>query len=329
MNPDSTAILNQARACLQLEAQALMLTAESLDAEFVQAVESISRTIVAGGKLIFTGVGKNVPVCLKLTGTFNSTGVPSIFLDPNQALHGDLGLCAEGDLAFLFSNSGETEDLVRIIPFLKRLGVNTIAVTSVPRSSIAAHCAGVLTYRIEQEACPLQLAPTSSIIAALGLGDALAMVYMNHRGFTKEDFAKFHPAGSLGKVLLLRVSEIMRTGDRFACLPETVTVQEAILAITEAKCGTIALTVRDGDRLSGVFTDGDFRRAALRDPMVLRKPVCDYMTRNPTTITASALAVEALRIFEKRSINDLIAVDDAGRPLGLLDGQDIPRLKLV
>lgn len=321
-------VLTKARQCLELEAAALTATAAALDSAFVRVVEAIGDTVLAGGKLIFSGMGKNIPICQKLVGTFNSTGVPSTFLDPNQALHGDLGLCCDKDLALLFSNNGETEDMLRLIPLLKRLGVRMVALTRNADSALARNSDLSLVYRAEREACPLNLAPTASTTAALGLGDALAMVYLDVRGMTRDDFARFHPAGSLGKTLLLRVSEIMRTGERFACRAETVDVREALLALTEARCGTIALTAPDGS-LSGVFSDGDFRRASIRDEYILQRRVCDYMTRKPRTVPADALAVDALRIFEKSKVNALVAVDADGRPMGLLDGQDLPRLRIV
>lgn len=325
---DSEHLLAKARQCLALEQAAIARTAEALDGHFIEALEAVATTVSAGHKLIFTGVGKNVPIALKLSGTFNSTGVPSAFLDPNQALHGDLGLCTEQDLAILISNSGETGDLIRLLPFLKRLGVKTLALTSGTDSSLARHCDLVLPYYVDQEACPLNLAPTASTTAALALGDALAMVYLERRGLTREDFARYHPAGSLGQALLLKVSEIMRTGERFACQPESVTVQDALLAITRAKCGIIALTDNEG-RLAGVFSDGDFRRAIVKDPAALSRPVKSLMTPRPITIRADVLAVEALKVFEKQTINDLIVVDAENRPVGLIDGQDLPRLRVV
>lgn len=329
MTLSSEKILSSARNCLRLEQAAIEATSAKLDESFVRTIHMIENTILDGNKLVFTGVGKNVPICLKLAGTFNSTGVPTTFLDPNQALHGDLGLCQKGDLCVLFSNSGETEDLLRLLPSLKRLGLQTIAVTAVADSSLSKFSDHLLLYHYEQEACPLNLAPTASTTAALAIGDALAMVYLEIRGFSKRDFARYHPAGSLGKALLLKVDEIMRTGDRFASAADTITVQEAILSITKARCGSIALVDADSGALTGVFSDGDFRRAALADKDILSKPVAEHMTRNPKTIQAGSLAGAALRIFEAVSIDDLVVVDEAGKPLGLIDGQDMPKLRIV
>lgn len=328
MQADASKILSRARECLQLEANAILTTSERLNDSFIQVLDVVRESIEAGGKLILTGVGKNTPIAQKLVSTFNSTGVPACFLDPNQALHGDLGLCRDIDLCFLFSNSGETEDLLRLIPLLRRLGLKTVAVTRHGPSTLAENCDYTLAYHAEREACPHNLAPTASTTAALALGDALAMVCMELRGFGREDFARYHPAGSLGKALLLTVRDIMRKGDRFACLPASTTVRDALIAMTHSKCGTIALTTEDG-KLAGVFSDGDFRRASLKDEFILQRPVADIMTRNPKTVNAAALAVEALKLFERSSVNDLVALDEELKPVGLVDGQDLPKLRII
>ena len=329
MSLSSQEIISSARKCIRIEQDALESTSAKLDDTFVTAVKLIEKTILDGKKLVFTGVGKNVPIGMKLTGTFNSTGVPSTFLDPNQALHGDLGLCQQGDLCILFSNSGETEDLTRLIPSLKRLGVVTLAITAVEDSSLAEYCDHLLLYHYDEEACPLNLAPTASTTAALAIGDALAMVYLEMRGFSKKDFARYHPAGSLGKALLMTVDEIMRAGERFAKAPDSIHVQEALLSITQARCGTIALYNEADNTLTGVFSDGDFRRAALKTPDILTQPVHKFMTRQPKTIPNGSLAVDALQIFESTSINDLVVVDKANHPIGMIDGQDMPKLRIV
>ena len=329
MHLEAAPILARARAVFDLEADALRRTADLLGDDFVGVVSALADSIRSGRKLIVTGVGKNVHIGQKIAGTFNSTGVPTTFLDAVQALHGDLGLCAEGDIALLLSNSGETEEMLRVLPYLKRLGVKTVAITAVAASSLAKGCEQRLIYAYDREACPLNLAPTASTTAALALGDALAMTYIEVRQFDREDFARYHPAGSLGRILLLSVRDIMRSGERFAVRPQTVSVQEAILAITEAKCGSIALTDPASGKLVGVFSDGDFRRAALREPLVLGKPVEAFMSVQPKTVQAEAMAVEALRIFEKHKISSLIAVDANGAPVGLIDAQDMPKLRLV
>ena len=321
--------LARARACIRIENAALAETARSLGAEFVATARAVETVATAGGKLLFSGVGKNAPIAQKIAATFNSTGVASCFLDATQALHGDLGLCAEGDLAFLLSNSGQSEEILRLVPVLKRFGLRIVAFTSNPASDLARAADQRLLYRVPREACPLELAPTASTTAALALGDALAMVLLEARGLTRDDFAKYHPAGNLGRVLLLRVRDIMRTGHRLPVAPETISMQEAILAMTRAKSGSIALVAKKSGRLTGILTDGDFRRSALSGPDFLSKPVATFMTRTPKTIRDDALGVDALRLFEAHKIDDLIVVDAHGKPVGLIDGQDLPKLKIV
>lgn len=321
--------LARARRCFRIEGDALAATARGLDGKFVATARAVEATVAAGGKLVFTGVGKSAHIAQKIAATFNSTGVASCFLDATQALHGDLGLVEEGDLVFLLSNSGQSEEILRLVPLLKRFGVRLVAFTGSAESDLARNTDLLLRYRVPREACPLKLAPTASTTAALALGDALAMVLLEARGLTRDDFARYHPAGNLGRVLLLRVKDIMRTGDRLPVAPDTVTTQDAILRMTKAKSGSIALVAPKSGKLSGILTDGDFRRSALTGPDFLRQPVATFMTRNPKVISENALGVDALRLFEAHKIDDLIAIDRRGRPVGLIDGQDLPKLKIV
>jgi arabinose-5-phosphate isomerase len=322
-------VLSRARSCIRIEQTALAETAKALGDEFVATARAVDSASNAGGKLIFTGVGKNAPIAQKIAATFNSTGVSSCFLDATQALHGDLGLVDEGDVAFLLSNSGQSEEILRLVPVLKRFGVRIVAFTSNPASDLARNADLKLFYRVPREACPLKLAPTASTTAALALGDALAMVLLEARGLTRDDFARYHPAGNLGRVLLLRVKDIMRTGDRLPTAVDTVSTQDAILAMTKAKSGSIALVAKKTGALTGILTDGDFRRSALSGPDFLQKPVATFMTRNPKVISENALGVDALRLFEAHKIDDLIVVNARGRPVGLIDGQDLPKFKIV
>ena len=322
-------VLARARACIRIENDALAETARSLGGEFVATARAVESARAAGRKLIFSGVGKNAAIAQKIAATFNSTGVSSCFLDATQALHGDLGLVDEGDLAFLLSNSGQSEEILRLVPVLKRFGVRIVAFTSNAASDLARSAELKLFFRVPREACPLKLAPTASTTAALALGDALAMVLLEARGLTRDDFAKYHPAGNLGRVLLLRVKDIMRTGERLPVARDDVSTQEAILAMTKAKSGSIALVEKRSGRLTGILTDGDFRRSALTGPDFLQKPVAQFMTRHPKVITEEALGVDALRLFEAHKIDDLIVVDARGKPVGLIDSQDLPKLKIV
>jgi arabinose-5-phosphate isomerase len=326
---DPKSVLSLARACIRIETNALTATAKGLDHEFVTTVRAVASARTAGGKLIFSGVGKSAHIAQKIAATFNSTGVSSCFLDATQALHGDLGLVDEGDLAFLLSNSGQSDEIMRLVPMLKRFQVQIVAFTSNRASDLARKADFRLIYQVPAEACPLKLAPTASTTAALALGDALAMTLLKMRGLTRDDFAKYHPAGNLGRVLLLRVRDIMRSGERLPTAADTVTTQDAILAMTKAKSGSIALVDRKSGRLTGILTDGDFRRSALTGPDFLQRPVATFMTRSPKTIRDDALGVDALKIFEAYKIDDLIVVNGRGRPVGLIDGQDLPKLKIV
>lgn len=327
---DAPTLLAKARNCLAIEREALTATAKGLDREFVAVVRAVESAVGGGAKLIFSGVGKNAHIAHKLTGTFNSIGVPACFLDATQALHGDLGLCAAGDLAILLSNSGATQEMLRLLPLFEKFGLETVALTGAPDSELARGCDFRLVYSAPREACPLALAPTASTTAALALGDALAMVLLETRGLTREDFAKYHPAGTLGMTLLLRVKDIMRTGEACPVLKVAgTTVQEAIFAMTKAKAGAVGL-VDARSRLTGIFTDGDFRRSALTGGAdFLGSPVSEFMTKGGKTVPADALAVEALKIFQQLKISDLFALDAKGRPVGYIDVQDLPKLKIL
>jgi len=326
---DSKTTLARARACIRIETEALRETAQALGPEFVDTARAVEAVVAAGKKLIFSGVGKSAHIAQKVAATFNSTGVSSCFLDSTQALHGDLGLCDEGDMALLLSNSGQADEILRLLPLLKRFGLKIVAFTGNPASDLARSADHRLLYRVSREACPLKLAPTASTTAALALGDALAMVLLEARGFTRDDFAKFHPAGNIGRTLLLKATDIMRSGERLAVAPETITTQDAVMAMTRAKSGCIALVNGRTGRLTGIFTDGDFRRSALNGNGFLDQPVARFMTRHPKTIGADALGVDALRLFEAHKIDDVIVVDRRGRPVGLIDGQDLPKFKIV
>jgi len=325
---DTDSIIAKGRRCIDIEAAALQQTSKTLDGDFASVAQTLIETIDQGNKLIFSGIGKSAHIAQKLVGTFNSIGAPSSFLDPVNALHGDMGLCSDGDALLAFSNSGETEELLRLVTLVSRFNLKTIAVTSQADASLARLCSGRLLYSAEQEACPLDLAPTASSTACMAIGDAVAMVILEARAFSKEDFARFHPGGSLGKSLAVRVDEIMRPSGQFAQMPDTASCQDCLQRMTNPNSGCIALTDSDG-KLTGVFTDGDIRRLVLSDPDFLSKTVSTFMTRNPITISSGSLAVEALRIFESRKIDDLIVVDASSLPIGVIDGQDLTKARLV
>jgi arabinose-5-phosphate isomerase len=326
---DPKTILSRARDCIKIEQAALTATARALDDKFVEVARAVQTAVEGGHKLIFTGVGKSAHIANKLVGTLNSTGISTSFLDATHALHGDLGMCQENDLVFLLSNSGQSDEILKLIPGLRRLGLRTVGFTSNATSDLAKNTDLQLLYRVPREACPLLLAPTASTTAALAIGDALAMVLLAERGLSRDDFAKFHPAGNLGRVLLLRVKDIMRSGARLPIVTEKATTQEAILAMTKAKSGSIAIVHPKTGKLTGIFTDGDFRRSALTGDGFLTKPVVDFMTSSPKTVDEDALGVDALRLFQAHKIDDLIVIDSKGKPTGLVDGQDLPKLKIV
>lgn len=325
----SKSVLARARGCIQIETDALRETARGLGPEFVKTARAVETAVRSGRKLIFSGVGKSANIAQKVAATFNSTGVASCFLDSTQALHGDLGLCKAGDMAILLSNSGQSDEVLRLVPLLRRFGVRIVALTGNPASDLARSADFKLLYRVPREACPLKLAPTASTAAAMALGDALAMVLLQARGLTRDDFARYHPAGNLGRVLLLKVQDIMRHGPRYPVAADTISTQDAILAMTKAKSGCIVLVNRRTGALTGILTDGDFRRAAVAAPDFLSQPVARFMTRRPKTIAVDALGVDALRQFEELRVDDLIVVDRKGKPVGIVDLQDLPKFKLV
>ncbi len=325
---DTDEIIAKGRRCIDIEVEALMKTSAQLDSAFAQVAATVIETLNDGQKLIFSGIGKSAHIARKLVGTFNSIGAPSTFLDPVNALHGDMGLCRKGDALLAFSNSGETEELLRLVPILKRFDARTIAVTSKPESALAKLCSHSLIYCADKEACPLDLAPTASSTASMAIGDALAMVILEWRAFSREDFVQFHPGGSLGKSLAASVDTIMRPAGQFAVSRESATCKECLQRMTNPNSGCIALTDENG-RLSGIFTDGDIRRLVLEDADFLEKSVSNFMTRSPITIDSGSLAVEALRIFENRKIDDLVVVDANFRPIGVIDGQDLTKVRMV
>lgn len=323
MNP-----VQRAKAVFDTEIAGLRATRARLDKQFAAAVELIARCVRNHGKVIVTGVGKSGNLSHKIAATFTSTGTPSVVLDAVNALHGDLGLICDGDVVLALSYSGETEELLRVLPSIKRFDIKLIAVTSHTKSSLARHSDLILNVRVPKEACPFNLAPTASTTAMLALGDALAMCVLEARGFKKSDYARLHPAGAIGSTMLTQIKDIMRTGDRNPVIGSHATIKDALLAMTAAKSGTISVTDGRG-KLIGVFTDGDFRRYMSREGASLETPVAQVMTRQPIFIRETALAVEALKIFQQRQIDDLIVVDQHNRPVGIVDSQDLPKLKLM
>ena len=320
--------VKHARTVFDIEIDALRQTRARLDGGFSAAVELITETLQNKGKVIVMGIGKSGNIAHKIAATLASTGTTSVVLDAVNALHGDLGVVSDGDVVLALSYSGETEELLRILPAIKRFDVKVIAVTGFPKSQIARHSDMVLNVHVKKEACPFNLAPTASTTATLALGDALAMCVLDARGFKKTDYAKLHPAGAIGSTMLVKVKDIMRTGARCPVIPELAPVKDAILAMTKARAGMISAVDKKG-RLAGVFTDGDFRRYIARNADGLKTALACVMTPKPITIRQEALAVEALRIFQQRQIDDLIVVDESNHPVGIVDSQDLPKFKMM
>ena len=318
----------KARRVIDLEIEELQRLRERIGDPFAQTIQRIMETLNERRKLVVCGVGKSGNIGRKLAATLNSTGATTVLLNAQDALHGDLGMIDEGDLAILLSYSGETSELLNLLPHLRRQSLTLIAITGNAESTLARNADLTLDVNVSREACPLNLAPTSSTTTMLVLCDALAMVLLEARGFQQEDFAKLHPGGSLGRVLLTKVSDLMRSGDALALITPETTVRDALQAMTRARAGAAIATNPDGT-LAGVFTHGDFVRAFQKDAAIADRPVSDYMTRKPIHISAHKLAAEVLATLEHARIDDLVVVDDEGKPVGLVDTQDLTRLRVV
>ena len=321
--------LTLAKQVLDIELAGLKAVRAQLNGQFNCAIEALAEALSRRNKLVVVGIGKSGNIGQKMAATFNSTGATSVLLDPANALHGDIGLLDDGDVVLALSYSGESEELINLIGAIKKFPVQIIAFTGAPKSALARLSDVVLNAHVPKEACPFNLAPTASTTAMLALGDALAMALLQARGFKKKDFAKYHPSGAIGRALLLHARDIMRTGKRLAIAARTDSVRSALLVMTRAKSGCVCVVGKTG-RLVGVFTDGDLRRhMAQTDGDVLDQTLAKVMTSKPTTLKETALAVEALKIFNTRKIDDLIVVNAQREPVGLIDSQDLPKLKLA
>ncbi len=320
--------LSRAKEVFDIEIAALRAVRGRLDDAFDSAVDTIVAALRARGKLVLVGIGKSGNIAQKIAATLSSTGSTAVVLNSVDALHGDLGVVSDGDVVIALSYSGESEELLSLIPAIKRFAVKVVSMTGGPKSSLARFSDIVLDVRVPKEACPFNLAPTSSTTAMLVLGDALAMAVLEARGFKEKDFARLHPSGAIGRALLLEVKDIMRSGNRNAIAPDSISVKEALLVMTQAKSGSVSVVDKRG-KLAGVFTDGDLRRRMGTDEDVLVRKLADVMTRNPICIREDALAAEALKIFNERSIDDLIVVNGRKEPVGMVDSQDLPKLKLM
>jgi arabinose-5-phosphate isomerase len=317
--------LELARRVLRIEADAVSALVERIDDHFLAALDLI---LGRDGRVIVSGMGKSGHVARKIAATLASTGTPAYFVHPAEASHGDLGMITRDDVLIALSNSGESEELLSIVPSVKRQGAKLIAITGKPDSSLAREADVHLDARVREEACPLNLAPTASTTAALALGDALAVALLDARGFGAEDFARSHPGGSLGRRLLTHVSDVMRTG---AALPKVslgATLAQALLEMSRGGMGMTAI-LDAGDHVAGIYTDGDLRRSLERVGDVRKVRIDDVMTRRPRTIAADRLAVEAVELMEQHRISQLLVTDAEGRLSGALTMHDLMLAKVI
>ena len=313
------------RDVIQIEADALAALAQRVDAQFARACELV---LACTGRVVVTGMGKSGHVGNKIAATLASTGTPAFFVHPGEASHGDLGMITPADVVLALSNSGETDEILLILPIIKRMGVKLIALTGNRESSLARQADAVLDCGVEKEACPHNLAPTASTTAALAVGDALAVALLNSRGFTSDDFARSHPAGRLGRRLLVYVGDIMRTGDAVPVVKHDALLRDALLEMTGKGMGMTGVTDKDG-KLLGILTDGDLRRLLNRNIDVRTAPVTEVMTPDPKTTHADRLAAEIVALMRANKIYVLFVVDEQHRVVGALNMHDLLRAGVV
>jgi len=317
--------LKKAKEVILIESEELVSLAKRLDKKFLKAVDIIFK---CKGRVIISGIGKAGIVGSKIAATLSSTGTPSISMHSADAVHGDLGQVTKNDVIILISNSGETEETKRLIPTIKKIGASIIGMTGNAKSNLAKYSDVVLDISVKKEGCPLGLAPMASTTAMMACGDALAACLIERRGFKKEEFALYHPAGTLGIKLLLKVEDIMRKGSQFPKVKQKTSVKNVLLTITKARCGS-ACVLDERGQFIGIFTDGDLRRHIESDPHLLDRKVQDVMTKNPTTIHKDKLAVEALQLLKEKKIDEIPVIDSKNKLVGLLDIQDLLKVGLL
>ena len=313
-----------AERVLRLEATAILELIDRLDERFDVAVETLRQ---CAGRVIVTGMGKSGLVGRKIAATLASTGTPAYFLHPAEGVHGDLGMVARGDVVLALSNSGETDEMLAILPALKRLGIPIVLMTGKPQSTLARQCEVVLDVSVREEACPMNLAPTSSTTAAMAVGDALAMVLLESRGLRPEDFALLHPRGTLAWRSMLRVADLMHTGDAIPVIPADAPLKDGIAEMTRKRLGMTTVVDAEG-RLLGIITDGDLRRLHLREASIPDLKAGDVATPDPKVIGIDELAAKALEVMETFAITSLVIVGEESRPAGVIHLHDILRAKI-
>ncbi len=317
-------ILKKGREVVDIEGKAVSALAQTIDGNFYKAIECLFN---CKGRVVLTGMGKSGLIARKIVATMNSTGTPAIYMHPTDALHGDLGMVRGEDVVLMLSKSGETEELLSLIPMFKRLEVPVIAISAKRESRMATESDILLYIEITEEACPFDLVPTASTTTMLVLGDAIAVALIEMRGFTEQDFAMLHPGGSLGKRLSLRVSEIMKRGKEVPIVKENTTVKETIFEITSKRLGATSVVDKDG-KLCGIITDGDLRRLLEKDIEIKKLTAADIMSRNPKKLAPSLLASRALQVMENYKITSLIVTDEEDHPVGILHLHDLVNLGL-
>jgi arabinose-5-phosphate isomerase len=317
--------VKRAKQVLDIEAKAIIGLKKNINQHFQKAIQFILRS---KGRVVVTGMGKAGIIGQKLSATLSSTGTPSLFVHSAEAIHGDLGRVTKEDVVIILSNSGETDEIKKLLPLFKKIGSKIIAITGNPKSLLGRYSDAVLNTYVEKEACPLGLAPTASTTAMLAISDALAVCLLESKGFKEKDFAFYHPGGTLGKRLLLKVEDIMRTGKVNPIVYEENTVSSVLLKITEARAGSATVVDKNG-RLKGIFTDGDLRRHLEIDENLPKRKIKEVMTKNPTTVNKEMLAAEAMRILQEKKIDEVPVVDKHKHPIGLLDVQDLLRAGLI
>ena len=318
-------ILQQAKAVFEIEQAGLASLQQNLGDDFIAAIQTI---MACKGHVAVIGMGKSGHIGNKISATLASTGTPAFFVHPGEASHGDLGMITSGDVVLTISNSGETEEVLTILPVIKRMGAQLISLTGKPQSTLAKNSDVHLDVSVSEEACPLGLAPTASTTATLVMGDALAVTLLELRGFTKEDFARSHPAGSLGKKLLLGIQDVMRTGDEIPQVDESAGFNEALVEMNSKGLGMTAVT-KNGDEVVGVFTDGDLRRTLNQFDQFKQQPIGQLATLNPVMIEQDKMAVEAAQIMETHNIHSLLVVNKDNQLVGALNIHDLLRAGVV
>jgi arabinose-5-phosphate isomerase len=321
----------RARQVFDIEIEGLRRTRDSLGKSFTDAVKLMLDVVANGGIVVVSGVGKNLHIAEKMSAIFSSTGTRSIVLNPVQAMHGDLGMVSSRDVLLALSFSGESDEVIRLIPAIRRHGLKVISMTGKPDSTLAKMSDVHIEIPCGREACPFGMAPTNSTTATMAMGDALAMVMIDAQKFPIEDYAMNHPAGAIGRALVMKVTDVMRTGEHLARVAPTATVLEALLAMTKAKAGS-AVIADDAGLLLGIFTDGDFRRImaqATDRSGVLADSISVHMTQSPMFVRDDVYAAELLKVFERKRIDDLPVCDAQGHVVGLVDIQDLPKMKVL